>query len=149
MFDDSFIANEAHWFTLDVVYWVVVRAGVVAGARVAGQLMPAAVGDYSGDPSTYAKPELLARYQSVDPLGPDFLAQDAKNFRMSAAELREARFSKRRALWTGPVPNSGSLVLVPRSGRKRRLILLGQQDLNRIYGLLTAAGVPTLQATPA
>ena len=145
MFEDSFIANEAHWFTADAVYWVFVRSGVIAGARVAGQMMAALPDAYSSDPSAYAKPELLELYRNLDPLSPAFLESDPKNFRISGAEIRDLRISTRRALWTGPVPNSGSVTLVPRSGRKRRLILLGEQDPNRVQSLLAGAGVPIVR----
>jgi hypothetical protein len=140
--EHAFIANEAHWITPDVVYLVLVGSGVVAGARVGGQLVTTPFGDYSSDPTTYAKASLLERYMSADPLDPGFLEADRKNFRFSSAELLEARFSARRTLWTGGVPNSGTVTLVPRAGRRRRLILLGHQDLGAVQNELAAAGVP-------
>ena len=139
---DTFIANEAHWFTLDVVYLVFVRNGVVAGARIGGQILAGAVGSYSTEPSAYAKPELLLRWAAADPTAPGFLEADRKNFLYGSAELREARVSRRRALWTGPIPNSGSVTLVPRAERRRRLILVGEQDLTAIHSLLLSGGVP-------
>jgi hypothetical protein len=140
--EDAFIANEAHWFTPDVVYLIFVRNGVVAGARVGGQIAAPPFGDYSSDPTSYAKASLLERYAFADPLDPAFLEADRKNFRFSSTELLEARFSPRRALWTGRVPNSGTLTLVPRTGRRRRLILLGHQDLVAVRDQLAAIGVP-------
>jgi hypothetical protein len=136
---DAFIANEAHWFTLDVVYLVFVRNGAVAGARVGGQLAGNA---QSTDPSFYAKPKLLLRWVASDPLADEFLESDRKNFLYSTAELREAVVSRRRALWTGAIPNSGSVILTPRTGRRRRLILLGDQNLQAVHSLLQSSGVP-------
>ena len=139
---DTFIANEAHWVTLDVVYLVFVRNGTIAGARVGGQLLSGAVASNPSDPTAYVKRNLLERYLETNPIGPEFLESDRKNFRLESAELLEARVSSRRALWTGGIPNSGAVTLVPRSGRRRRLILLGAQDLGRVHALLVAAGVP-------
>jgi hypothetical protein len=139
---DTFIANEAHWFTLDVVYLVFVRNGTIAGARVGGQLLAGAVGSYPSDPTAYVKRNLLERYLETNPTGPEFLGSDRKNFLFASAELLEARVSRRRALWTGGVPNSGAVTIFPRSGTRRRLILIGAQDLGRVHALLVAAGVP-------
>ena len=139
---DTFIANEAHWFTLDVVYLVVVRNGTVAGARVGGQLLATSRRSYSTEPSDYAKPKLLLRWAAADPIAPDFLADDRKNFVYSSAEIREAHVSRRRALWTGAIPNSGSVTLAPREGRRRRFILLGEQDPAAIHSLLLSSGIP-------
>jgi hypothetical protein len=138
---DTFIANEAHWFTLDVVYLVFVRNGAIAGARVGGQLV-ANARNYPAEPTYYAKPKLLLRWVGADPSAPDFLASDRKNFLYSTAELREVAFTPRRALWTGGIPNSGSVILAPRNGRRRRLILLGDQDLQAIFSLVQSSGVP-------
>ncbi len=140
--EGTFIANEARWFTLDVIYLVFVRNGAVAGARVGGQLLASGRNSYSREPSSYAKPKLLLRWAAADPLAPDFLEADRKNFLYSSAELLEARVTRRRALWTGAIPNSGSVTLTPRSGRRRRLILLGEQDLQAIHSLLASSGAP-------
>jgi hypothetical protein len=145
--EKTFIANEAHWFTLDVVYLVFVRSGVVAGARVGGQLGVGAV-QISDDPTAYTKPDLLRRALEADPFAHGFLASDRRNFVHSIAELGEARLSARRALWTGPVPNSGSVTFIPRAGRKRRLILLGRQDLGVVRALLISEGVPVTPLAP-
>jgi hypothetical protein len=138
---DAFIANEAHWFTLDVIYLVFVRNGAIAAARVGGQLLGRS-GNYPAEPSYYAKPKLLLRWAGAEPSEPDFLNSDRKNFRYSTAELREVVFKPRRALWTGGIPNSGSVILYPRSGRRRRLILLGDQNLQAIFTLMQANGAP-------
>ena len=136
---DAFIANEARWLTLDVIYLVFVRNGAIAGARVGGQLLGNA---HSTDPSFYAKPELLLRWASAGSLAHEFLESDRKNFLYSTAELREVVITRRRALWTGAIPNSGSVILTPRSGRRRRLILLGDQNLQAVTSLLQSSGVP-------
>ena len=138
---DAFIANEANWFTLDVIYLVIVRNGAVAGARVGGQLFGTA-NAYSTDPSSYAKPELLLRWAAADTLAHEFLESDRKNFLYSAGELRDVVLTRRRALWTGAIPNSGSVTLTPRTGRRRRLILLGDQSLQAVHSLLQSSGVP-------
>jgi hypothetical protein len=139
---DTFIANEAHWFTPDVVYLVFIRNGAVAGARVGGQILAYPNNAEVAEPTGYAKPEWLLRWAAADPLAPGFLEADRKNFFYSNGELREAHITRRRALWTGPIPNSGSVTLTPRAGRRRRLILLGDQDPRAIHSLLVSSGVP-------
>lgn len=146
--EDAFIANEAHWFTLDVVYLVFVRSGAIVGARVGGQLIGTEFGEHPDDPRSYARADLLRRCLAADPLDPRFTDLDRKNFRYSISEIREARFSTRRALWTGGVPNSGSITLLPRAGRRRRLILLGRQDLRAIHALLVSGGIPASPLAP-
>jgi len=136
-----FIVNDARWFAPDTVYLLFVRAGVIAGARVGGQLV-ASRRNYPTEATAYAKPKLLIRWAAADPLAPDFLSSDRKNFAYPAAELCEAHVSSRRALWTAPIPNSGTVTLVPRTGRKRKLILLGEQDSRAIQRLLISNGVP-------
>jgi hypothetical protein len=138
---DVFIANEAHWFTLDVIYLVFVRNGAISAARVGGQLL-AQSRSYSAEPSFYANPKLLLRWAGAEPSAPDFLSSDRKNFRYSSGEVREVVFKWRRALWTGGIPNSGSVILYPRNGRRRRLILLGDQDVHAIFTLMQSNGLP-------
>lgn len=138
---DAFIVNQARWLALDTVYLLTIRSGVIAGARVGGQLT--GLGDvHPSAPEAYAHAKLLARWLATDPTSPDYVSSDPKNFVYASGEILEARLSTRRARWTGPIPNSGSIVLVPRSGRKRRLILLGRQDVRAVHGLLAANGVP-------
>lgn len=143
---DAFIANEAHWLKLDVVYLVFVRGGSIAGARVGGQIGLEAMANPSVDPADFTDPELLSHYLDVDPLAHEFLARDRRNFRLLIAEIREVRLSERRSYWTGPAPNSGSFTLVPRSGRRRRLILLGSQDHQGAQQLLASMGAPIIRA---
>lgn len=140
--EDAFIVNEAHWFSLDLVLLVRARGGVLSGARVAGQLLTGPGARRAKDPIAFADATLLASYLSSDPAEPGFLERDPGNFRVSAAEIRSTRVSGRRAMWTGPIPNSGSVTLSPRSGSRRRLILLGEQDLSGFGALLMANGFP-------
>ena len=139
--DRAFIANEARWVAPDAVLLVFVIDGAVVAARVNGQLTRPPARDPS-DPESYVEPHKLLLYQGIEPRDPRFIDLDKRNFRLSSAELIEVRASRRRALWTGPLPNSGSITLIPRSGRRRRLILLGRQDLARVHALLVSAGFP-------
>ena len=139
---DAFIANEARWVWPDVVHLVFGRSGVIAGVRVGGQLWPEGWGGYATDPRAYADPALLRVAADADPLSPDFVESDRRNFRFTGAELRDVRLSKRRAWHTGVIPNCGVVTLVPHRGRRKRLILLGKQNLTDLRRILTDAGLP-------
>jgi hypothetical protein len=139
---DAFIANQACWVWPDVVHLVFGRSGVIAGVRVGGQLWPEGGGGYATDPRAYADPALLRVAADADPLSPDFVESDRRNFRFTSAELRDVRLSKRRAWHTGVIPNCGVVTLVPHRGPRKRLILLGKQSLTDLRRILTDAGLP-------
>lgn len=141
---NAFIVNEAHWITLDRRYLLVVEGSEIAGMCVGGQLLATLRSDYPTDPMAYADEQAVKRYLAMDVRSREFLAVDRRNFVCSAPEVRGFTISRRRALWTGGVPNSGAVTLDPRNGRKRRMILLGQQDLDALASLLMATGAPKL-----
>ena len=137
----AFIGNEARWLTPDAVLLVHVLDGMVVAVRVNGQLVKPPSGDPS-EPESYVQARMLMQYQGVDPLDPRLIDLDKRNFRISSAETKEVAISRRRALWTGPLPNSGAVTIVPRTGKRRRLILLGKQDLAGVHALFGATGFP-------
>ncbi len=138
---NAFVGNETHWITPDRVYLMFAGHGILAGGRIGGQLMPRR-GVYPVDPLAYGQPGLVERQLGVDPFSAGFLELDPKNFQLRGADIVRIQVSSRRQLWTGPIPNSGAVIVVPRNGRKRRFILLGEQDRTAIASLLFAAGLP-------
>ncbi|MBW2401229.1 MAG: hypothetical protein JRG80_18555 [Deltaproteobacteria bacterium] len=140
--DDSFIVNETHSFSPDIVFLISVRSGELTGARIGGQIVVGSLGPKSANPASYASADLLSRVLATSRDAAELRKLHKKNFAYSSGELLEARVSTRRALWTGPVPNSGSITLIPRSGRRRRLILLGNQDIRSVRALIQSAGIP-------
>jgi len=141
---NAFIANEARWLAADAGYVVFVLPGLLAGAKVSGQMILGhTLGLFSPkNPLAFARADLLLAALVADPKSDAFLSLDPKNFRLTPEDVVGIRASSRRSLWTVGVANSGKLNVVQRRGRARTLILLGEQDLTQVGRLLASAGFP-------
>ena len=134
-------AYEPRLTSLDRLFLIHVEGATLRFLRVGGQLWSSDSAPRSEDPATYVKPELLDRYRDIEFAGPAALSVDPANFEMPRAAIRSVDLRSRRALWTGPVPNSGSLVINPVRGKPKRYILLGRQEHNAVATTLRQAGI--------
>ncbi|MCA1798062.1 MAG: hypothetical protein LC632_01045 [Xanthomonadaceae bacterium] len=139
---NAFVANEARWLAADAGFVVFVLPGLLAGAKVSGQMILGhTLGFFSPkNPLAFVRADLVLAALVTDLMSDAFLSLDPKNFRLTSGDVIRICGSSRRSLWTVGVRNSGKLRVVQRRGRDRTLILLGQQDLTQIGRLLTSAG---------
>jgi hypothetical protein len=76
------------------------------------------------------KPETLEFgrfYERINPLGEEFLAADARNFRIPREDIQTVRFDPQRKLWLAGVPHWGALTVLLKSGRRYEFIVLGDE----------------------
>ena len=141
--DFSFVAMEYWGLILNRTYTVFVTHDFICGAKVRGVL--AAADSRSGtvpiqgdlhDPESYVKPEWLARYQGIDVTSKEFLAIDKANFQIRRDDIAHVAYHPKKKWGMGPFPHTGRMVLHLRSGKKRELIPLGDQDGYLIRGKL-------------
>ena len=95
--------------------------------------------------------EREAHYDSLDPGSEAFVAADRRNFILTRDDTEEASVSRKRSLWTGGMPNRGSVRFTLRSGGRRRFIVVNDQDIGQVeralVGLLGADRVRNPVAT--
>jgi hypothetical protein len=133
------------WLSSDRVYRIYVSDKLLSGAYIAGQ--------FFDERSAYLQLQLaavffrrfvrrcLARrqerealYDSSDPLSPQLLEQDPRNFQIDRSEVARTRLRRNRSLWT-PF-NAGVVEVTLFDGSIRRLILVGEQQADEVLDLL-------------
>ena len=89
-----------------------------------------------------------ALYDGLAPGSDEFLAADSRNFVIHRTEIDRVVIRRRKAFWTMGAGNSGSIEIILWSGRKQKYVLVGDQDVNVIEGLLTSS-LGSVQIIPA
>jgi hypothetical protein len=136
-----FVGYAPRWISLDRLYLIVGLPGSIMGLRVGGQLVyPSET--RPTDSRAYFKQGLASQYEGRNLLDPLLASLDPRNFLIPSAEFMSAHLRRRRALWTGAVPNVGTVMLRRRNGRDLRFILIGEQNLGQVVAVLSEAGVP-------
>jgi len=135
-----FIGYAPRWFTLDKLYLVVGLPDALMGLRVGGQITGPSQSQPS-NPRSYFKAKFASRYEGMHLLDPSLTGLDDQNFLLRSVEVASAAIKPRRSLWTGPIANSGVLVLRLRSERPRRFILLGDQRHEDVLSVLASATI--------
>lgn len=141
-----FYGLQPRWFSFDRLYKLYLTPSVLCGAWIAGQVydedsgsrqlvLPAGAFGALFIPMIKRKVqqrrEREQQYDGIDPLGPEFLELDRRNFRMGAEEIQRVAISDQRSLmWA---PNScGAVEFHGWDGKKRKFILVGQQPIEPI-----------------
>src|SRR5262245_47070199 len=138
-----FYGLQPSWFSWDRLYKVFLTPSALCGAYIAGQVydedsgnrqlvMPAQGLGLLFIPwvrrMVRQRREREASYEGLDPLGPEFLEMDRRNFRLEAEEIQRVVLSDKRSLMWAP-DSCGALVFHGWDGRKRKFILIGQQPI--------------------
>lgn len=141
-----FYGLEPRWFGANRLYKIFVTRDVLFGAYVAGQF-------YDNATAAVQLHALLiflrswvgrllklravreARYNEIDLAGPEFLAEDARNFRFERTRVLNITVNRRRC-WFWALDSVGDLVVEFCTGERRRFVLVESQDIDAIGEML-------------
>ena len=84
------------------------------------------------------------RDDALDPLSPEFLEMDHRNFRLGPEEIQRVVVSSSHVLWA--TNNSGSVVFHGWDGSRRKFILIGEQSIEPLRDQLGRL-VPNVEAS--
>ena len=126
----AFLAMEYYALILNRSFAVIVTNNVICGAKVFGTvsapMTPIGIHKWR-DPTNFISRKTIEKYHSVDPESPAFLTIDKSNFQIPCSNVKGIGFKSGKLISMGGVPHSGSLFIQVTEGRKRELILLGNQ----------------------
>jgi hypothetical protein len=129
----TFVSMQYYFGILNRTYLIFVTDSLICGAKVKGAISaPRAPDARWKDPLFYVSPDLARKYASMDVGSDDFLKCCRANFRIAKSEIRDVEFSQKPKWGMATVPYSGRIFLRMKSGKSVELILLGDQDGNRI-----------------
>ncbi len=129
----TFVAMRYYFGILNRTYLVFVTDNLVCGAKVKGAIAaPKAPDARWRNPLFYVSPDLASRYASMNAGSEEFLTYSRANFRIEKSGIRNVEFSPKPKWGMATVPYSGRIFLRMKSGKSIELILLGDQDGNRI-----------------
>lgn len=137
----SFVALQYCYGISNRTYMVFVTDKMICGAKVRGVLpAPIKITERWNDPFFYPRPEVVAKYSSVNIEAPQFKQIDSANFQILREDVDTLVFSADRKWGMGTVPYSGRLFINLNRGSKIELILLGTQDGLAIRDRLAQGG---------
>jgi hypothetical protein len=119
------------FFTKDAICGAWVRGVVVAAQRVTPRWR---------DPLFYPRPGVVAKLRGLDIESPELLRANRANFQIRREDVYAVEHTTVSKWGMGTVPYSGRLVLSLKGGRRRDLVLLGDQDGPPLVMRLYAAG---------
>jgi hypothetical protein len=140
-----FYGLQPCWLSSDRLYRIYVSDKILAGAYIAGQfhdersaalqLQQAAIFFRPFVRRCLARrQEREALYDSCDPLSPQLLEQDQRNFQIERWDVTRTHLRRKRSLWT---PFNDGVVEVTRfDGSTRRFILIGEQRADDVLDLM-------------
>lgn len=124
-----FIAMEYYALILNRTYKVFVTKDMLCGAKVRGLVSnPALVSLSMRDPRSWAQTNSAKIYDRIEVTAPMFSEINPANFQIHWGDIANVDFRAGKKWGMGNVPHSGRLIIHLRSGRRRELILLGEQD---------------------
>lgn len=143
----NFIAMEYYSFILNRTYHVSITEYMVSGAKVHGIIAaeskekrnPAnllAVKGNLNDPSTYVKNKHIEKLNGMELQSEDFLKVDKNNFQIKKNEILSVRYNPKKKWGMGNYPHDGRIEIVLKNGKKRELIILGNQSGKEITKIL-------------
>ncbi len=140
-----FYGLQPRWTHWDRLFKLYMLADSIAAAYVSGQVYDEESGKTQlVRPGQIAGPlaalwvrrivrkraERESRYESLLPGSREFFAADRRNFSIKGADIERILLSSRRAFWTLGAANSGSIQFDFWSGKKMRLILVDEQNID-------------------
>ncbi len=124
-----FAAMEYYALILNRTYKVFVDKGVLCGAKVGGAVSnPRRPTPQMLDQAYWVATRSALLYDHVDVTSAAFLKMNASNFQLRGDEIARIEYRPGRKWGMGNVPHSGRLLVHLKSGCRRELILLGEQD---------------------
>jgi hypothetical protein len=128
-----FAAMEYYALILNRTYKVFLTDQMLVGAKVRGLVIsPPVVPPQMFDQEFWVRTQAAQRYGSVDVISAEFLQIHSANFQIRWNEIAQTEYRSGKKWGMGNVPHSGRLILQLRSGRRRELILLGNQNGNAL-----------------
>jgi hypothetical protein len=126
-----FAACERYALLLGHTYKIFITDDMLCGARVRGT----AIGPETPDDATLEQSYWVCSineslYERMDVTKPEFLALHRKNFQMRWRDIADAELDPDQHWGMSELTNSGTLILHHHSGKRRKFILLGDQDGN-------------------
>ncbi len=142
----AFYGLQPRMWTLDRFFKVYVRESELWGALLGKQIYDEASGTQLVAAATVLAPlarlwvnrlirrrhDREARYDQLDLWPVEFLDRDKDNFILNKRDIVSADADRKRRLWTGGIPVSGTLRLATSDMRTKELILVGDQDVDLI-----------------
>ena len=156
-----FYGLQPRWFGPDRLFKVFTLNDSISAGRVAGQFWDERSAHLqlvvsTGILGVFALPlvpwlmrrrrEREAFYDSLDPGSTEFISADSQNYMIHRSEVHSVVVRRRRSLWTGGIPNAGSVDIHLIDGSRKRLILLGDQDRTAVEAQLTGSLGPVSRA---
>ncbi len=128
-----FPAMKYYALILNRTYKVFIADGMLCGASVRGLVASPPTPLPNMDEQEYWVNTLSATlYERLDVTSSTFRKLSFTNFQIRGSEIQSVDYDPTKKWGMGNVPHSGKLNVRLRSGRRRELILLGQQDGNAL-----------------
>lgn len=147
-----FVAMEYYWVMFNRTFLVLLLDDALVGLKVNGLVSveggnnvitravthTMAVQGALDNPYSYIKSSYVTKYEQVDVNSPQALALDKDNFRIAYRDITDVAFDARKKGGMGPYPHDGRVLLTTRDGKKRELIILGNQSGEEIQQWISA-----------
>jgi hypothetical protein len=144
--DNHFIAMQYYGLILNRTYLVIMTSELLIGIKVNGLVSVESGGNIiakelsatmtiKGDlqnPNSYVKKKYIDRVQEFDLLDGSILTLDKSNFLIQRAEIKNAWYDPKKKWGMGYYPHDGKVYIETNAGKKRELIILGNQSGQKI-----------------
>lgn len=148
--DNHFIAMQYYGLILNRTYLVLVTNDRIIGLKVNGLVSVESGGHIlakelsktmtvKGDlqnPYSYVKYKYLDRLQDLELVDAEILKQDKSNFVIQQADITNAYYDPKKKWGMGYYPHDGKVYMVTNDGKKKELIILGNQSGQKIASLI-------------
>lgn len=88
------------------------------------------------DPYSYIKSKYIDKVQNLDLLDGSILTQGKSNFLIQRADITNAYYDPKKKWGMGYYPHDGKVYIVTNDGKKKELIILGNQSGHQIANLI-------------
>lgn len=88
------------------------------------------------NPYSYVKSKYLDRLQDLELVDAEILKQDKSNFVIQQADINNAYYDPKKKWGMGYYPHDGKVYILTNDGKKKELIILGNQSGQKIASLI-------------
>jgi len=147
---NHFVAMQYYGLILNRTFLVLLTKDFLIGIKVNGLISVEGGGNIlakelsktmavKGDlqnPYSYIKSKYIDKVQNLDVLDGSILAQDKSNFLIQRADITNAYYDPKKKWGMGYYPHDGKVYIITNDGKKKELIILGNQSGHQIANLV-------------
>lgn len=149
------MASQGHFYGMESggkLYKIYVTDGALCGAKVAGQiydeqtarmvtmqfgLLGIILGGIYAKRAIKKREETEAKYDAMEAGGPPFLTADKVNFSLGPAAISKIEINGKRSGIKNVLKSQAALEMQLATGKKRKFILIGDQNIEYIRNLVS------------